>query len=434
MPPSLAWQQWPPGGRIQPLSFAVAMALLVLLVIVLGAIEQIAHRRQLASIPIRIHVNGTRGKSSVVRLIAAALRENGTRVYAKTTGSLARMIAADGAEFPVYRAGPTNVIEQLRILAIAAREGAEAVVIECMALQPGLQSLCELRMIRSTHGVVSNAWPDHLDVMGPTDRDVALALAGTCPVDGKLFTTERKYLAIFESACIDRGSELVAVGADEVSEVRAEDMARFAYIEHPENVRLALAVVESLGVSRATALDGMVGATPDAGALQEFNLDFFGREVVFVNGFAANDPVATERIWNLTLERHPEVRTRIMVINCRFDRPDRSRQLGEALPSWVPADRYFLVGTGTYAVAQTAVAAGLSSTLLTPLEGESPAIAFEDIMGACGRTAVVMGAGNIAGAGFELLRYFRNRARLPDDPSDPEQDDPRRSVGTGEAR
>jgi hypothetical protein len=26
-----------------------------------------------------------------------------------------------------------------------------------------------------------------------------------------------------------------------------------------------------------------------------------------------------------------------------------------------------------------------------------------------------MGAGNIAGVGFELLRYFRNRARLPED-------------------
>jgi hypothetical protein len=159
----------------------------------------------------------------------------------------------------------------------------------------------------------------------------------------------------------------------------------------------------------------MVRAAPDAGALREFVLDFFGRQVVFVNGFAANDPVATERIWNLTLARHPGVRTRIMVINCRLDRPDRSRQLGECLPTWAPADHYFLVGTGTYAMARTAVAAGLSATLLSPLEGESPAIIFEDILGACGRTTVVMGAGNIAGVGFELLRYFHNRARLPED-------------------
>ena len=83
----------------------------------------------------------------------------------------------------------------------------------------------------------------------------------------------------------------------------------------------------------------------------------------------------------------------------------------------IPPDNYprILVGTGTYALARTAVAAGLRSTLLTPLEGEEPANVFEDILGACGRTAVVMGAGNIAGVGFELLRYFRNRSRLVGD-------------------
>jgi len=407
----------PDGGSCEHLSVSlpVSLSLLVLVVVGLGVLEYRLHARQLASIPIRIHVNGTRGKSSVVRLIAAALRAHGLTVYAKTTGSLARLIAPDGTEFPVHRPGRTNVIEQLRILAIAAREGAQAVVIECMALQPPLQSLCELKMVRSTHGVICNAWPDHLDVMGPTERDVALALAGTCPVGGTLFTGERRFLPVFEAACVERGSELVVVGSDAAEEVRDEDMARFTYLEHKENVALALSVAEALGVAREVALEGMVRAAPDAGALREFELDFFGRRVVFVNGFAANDPVATKRIWDLTLERHARARTRIMVINCRLDRPDRSRQLGEALPTWAPADHYFLVGTGTYALARTAVAAGLSSTLLTPLEGENPAVAFEDILGACGRTAVVMGAGNIAGVGFELLRYFRNRASLPED-------------------
>lgn len=392
-----------------------ALGLLVLVVVGLGIFEYKAHIRQIAAIPVRIHVNGTRGKSSVVRLIAAALRAHGLTVYAKTTGSLARLIAPDGTEFPVYRPGMTNVIEQLRILGIAAREGANAMVIECMALQPPLQSLSELKMVRSTHGVICNAWPDHLDVMGPTDRDVALALLGTCPVGGTLFTAEREHLPLFEPVCAERGSELVAIGDEEMAEIRDEEMARFSYLEHKENVALALAVVRSLGVPREVALDGMVRAVPDVGALCEFELDFFGRRVVFVNGFAANDPVATERIWDLTLARHPEVRTRIMVINCRLDRPDRSRQLGESIPSWAIADHYFLVGTGTYAMARTAVASGLSSTLLTPLEGENPAIIFEDILGACGRTTVVMGAGNIAGVGFELLRYFRNRARLPEE-------------------
>jgi poly-gamma-glutamate synthase PgsB/CapB len=410
-------RQWKVGSfraSIRAMSFPEALALLALAIVGLGIVEYRAHARRLASIPIRIHVNGTRGKSSVVRLIAAALRAHGLTVYAKTTGSLARLIAPDGTEFPVYRPGATNVIEQLRIVAIAAGEGADAIVMECMALQPPLQSICELKMIRSTHGVICNTWPDHLDVMGPTEHDVALALLGTCPVGGTLFTADREHTELFQSVCEERGSELVAIGDEAVAAIADEQMTRFGYLEHRENVALALAVSGALGVTREVALSGMLEATPDAGALREFEVDFFGRQVAFVNGFAANDPVATEKIWALTLARHAEAQTRIMVLNCRLDRPDRSRQLGEAIPSWPRADHYFLVGTGTYALARTAVAAGLGATLLTPLEGEDPAIIFEDILGACGRTAVVMGAGNIAGVGFELVRYFRNRARLPE--------------------
>lgn len=399
-----------------PPPLELTLSVIVAVIVLLGVVEYASHARHVAAIPIRIHVNGTRGKSSLVRLIAAGLRAHGTSVYAKTTGTVPRLIAADGTELPVHRPGLTNVIEQLRIMSVAAREGAEAVVLECMALQPRLQSLCELRMVRSTHGVISNTWPDHLDVMGPSRRDVALALLGTCPVNATLFTSERELLPLFEQACRDRGSELVALGPEDVAAVGDDEMARFSYLEHRENVALALAVTAALGVPRETALAGMVAAEPDVGALREYEVEFHGRRVLFLNGFAANDPIATERVWNLALSRHPDRKRRLMVINCRLDRPDRSRQLGLALPRWVRADRYFLVGTGTYALATTAVDAGLPATLLTPLESESPAAVFEEIMGAAGRTALVLGAGNIAGIGLELNRFFQNRARLPDEP------------------
>jgi poly-gamma-glutamate synthase PgsB/CapB len=392
----------------------IALALVSVLIAGLGVFEYARLARQRDSIRIRIHVNGTRGKSSVVRLIAAALRAHGVRTYAKTTGSLARLIAPDGSELPVFRPGLANVIEQRRIIAIAAEDRAEALVLECMALQPQLQALCELRILRSTHGVISNAWPDHLDVMGPTEHEVALALLGTCPVKGVLFTGEREQLPLFETACRDRGTRLVCVGEAEAAQISSDELARFGYLEHRENVALALAVCSELGIPRAVALEGMVAAEPDVGALREFEIEFFGRRVVFVNGFAANDPIATERVWSLALARHPEAETRLMVLNCRLDRSDRSRQLGEALPRWSPADQYFLVGTGTFALARSAVRAGLSATRLTPLEGESPAAVFEELMGAAGRSALVVGAGNIAGIGLELQRYFQNRSRLPD--------------------
>ena len=387
----------------------VALTVLVSIVILLGLAEHVIHNRRIAAIPIRIHVNGTRGKSSVVRLIAAALRAHGIKAFAKTTGTLPRFISDDGSELPIDRPGRTNIIEQLRIIGFAARAGAEAIVIECMALQPELQSLCELRLVRSTHGVVSNAWPDHLDVMGPGVEDVALALAGTTPVAGCLFTVEQEHQAVFEHACVDRGSELVVLGDDAIAEISDEDMARFGYIEHKENVALALAVVRSLGVPQDVALDGMVAARPDVGALRQVSINFFGRQITFMNGFAANDPVSTERIWSLTLEHNPEAAKRLMVINCRLDRPDRSLQLGEAIAGWAEADHYVLIGTGTFALARTAVLHGVSAARLVPLEGLSASEIFEELMSLCGCDAVVLGAGNIAGVGLDLVRVFENR-------------------------
>ena len=47
-------------------------------------------------IPIRIHVHGTRGKTSCVRLIARLLRDSGLTVLAKTTGDAPELITPDG--------------------------------------------------------------------------------------------------------------------------------------------------------------------------------------------------------------------------------------------------------------------------------------------------------------------------------------------------
>ena len=378
--------------------------------ILLGVVEHWRHRRNLAKIPVRIHVNGTRGKSSVTRLIAAGLRAGGIPTCAKTTGTLPRMILPDGKELPVFRSAEANVIEQVRIVGAAAAAGARVIVVECMALQPFLQWLSESKLIRATHGVITNARADHLLLMGPTERDVALALAGTVPPGGRLFTAERRHLEELRTAAADRGTELIALDEAEAASVTPEEMARFSYVEHAENVALALKVCEELGVDRATALEGMWAAKPDPGAMTEHVIDFFGRRIHFVNGFAANDPESTERVWHMAIERHADVERRIAVFNCRADRPDRSLQLGRACVRWKPADSVVLVGSGTYIFARAAARAGLDPTTITVAEGRRVDDVFETVIELAGRSALVMGMGNIGGPGLDLIRYFRNRS------------------------
>ena len=101
-----------------------------------GVIEYYHHQRSLAAIPIRIHVNGTRGKSSVTRLIAAGLREAGIRTFAKTTGTAPRVIDAAGKDRIIHRLRSPSIGEQVRLLNYFSQEKSEAVVMECMAVQP----------------------------------------------------------------------------------------------------------------------------------------------------------------------------------------------------------------------------------------------------------------------------------------------------------
>jgi poly-gamma-glutamate synthase PgsB/CapB len=378
------------------------------LLIAMGALELILHRRRLTRIPIRIHVNGTRGKTSVTRLIAAGLREAGVRCVAKTTGTVPRFILPNGREVPVYRPGGANVIEQKQAVTMAAAQRAEALVVECMALQPSLQWLSESKLIRATHGAITNARPDHLDVMGPAEEDVAHALAGTVPVDGVFLTAERKHRAFFQQVAEERGSRFRA--AEDISRpLTTEDVAGFPYLEHQDNVELALAVCEEIGIDNETALRGMWRAKPDPGAMTETRVEFFGRHVIFVNGFAANDPISTRYIWEQSLRRHRELKRRIAVFNCRSDRADRSEQLAESYAGWTQADEVVLLGTGQYIFARAAVKSGLDPTRLVFVDRDHPADIFEILLGLSESSALVMGLGNIAGPGLALAEYFANR-------------------------
>lgn len=374
----------------------------------LGVLEFILHRRRLARIPIRVHVNGTRGKTSVTRLIVAGLREAGIRSVAKTTGTVPRFILPNGREVPVYRPGGANIIEQKQAVTMAAAQRAEALVVECMALQPQLQWLSEGKLIRATHGVITNARPDHLDVMGPTEDDVARALAGTVPSNGVFLTAEQKHRPIFEQVASDRGSRFRAA-QDIPYALSKADMDAFSYLEHRENVQLALATCEELGVDPDTALRGMWRAKPDPGAMTEASIEFFGRKLLFVNGFAANDPFSTRYIWEESLKRHRDLKKRIAVFNCRADRADRSEQLGESYGEWTQADDVVLLGTGQYIFARTAVKCGLDPTRLVFVDRTHPADIFEILLGLAETSALVMGLGNIAGPGLALAEYFANR-------------------------
>jgi len=371
------------------------LAVLVLLLIFTGynLVEYLVHLKRLNSIPVRVQVNGTRGKSSVTRLIAAGLRAGGFRTIAKVTGTKPRFITGDNEEVAVRRLGKANIAEQLRIVLLAREQRAQALVIENMSLDPMFQRVENHLLNRPTHTVVTNVRADHLDVMGPTVRDIAQAFNATLRKGHKLFTAEQHY---FDE--LVKGRKVTAVQARPET-VSDEEMAGFSYVEHKENVALALAVCEDLGVARGSALAGMKRSLPDSGVLRVHQLAHQGKRLDFVNALAANDPDSIGMIWRMVTGRRGR---RMVLVNCRSDRADRSRQMAELVHGF-PAEQYIATGGTTRVFLHRAAELGIPREKLVDLgEDRDPAEVADKLFELAPESGLLFACGNTVGYGYML--------------------------------
>ena len=319
----------------------IILGALALVLIISGLLEFRYHQLVLSSIPMRIHVNGTRGKSSVTRLIAAGLRAGGKRTFAKTTGTAPRVIDSEGIDRIIHRLRSPSIGEQVRLLKYFSAEKPDVVVMECMAVQPQYQWISEHQMVKSDIGVITNARPDHLDEMGPTDVDVVRSLSNSIPIDGTLITAEEKHKNILEKVAEQNGSEFLH--SDEGS-ITDSELNKFSYIEHPQNIAIALDVCEKMGIKRDVALAGMHRVKPDLGALIVWKLKGENGSLQFVNGMAANDPVSTLQIWKFVIDRYPTTSGSAVFFNSRDDRPLRTNQMLELTFEEIKPEHFIIRG------------------------------------------------------------------------------------------
>lgn len=283
----------------------IPLAAVLGLLVALGLLERRSRDLAWRDVPIRVHVNGTRGKSTVTRLIWSALREAGIPAVAKTTGTEPRLLLPDGRERPVRRLGPASVREQLRLLRMGRRLHARAVVVECMALDPELQWISEHRMIRAAIAVVTNVRPDHVEIMGASAESIAGCLANTIPAGGVVVAGDRATGALLADRARLAGARLVVAVEGERDE--GDWLA--------ENRRTALAVTRELGIADEVAARGFDSVPHDPGAVRT------GRVLAhdWVDATAANDPVSLERLVPGANGRDPVV----AIYNHRGDRGPR---------------------------------------------------------------------------------------------------------------
>ncbi|WP_405677499.1 poly-gamma-glutamate synthase PgsB [Streptomyces sp. NBC_01511] len=384
--------------------------------LVAGVVEQRRHFTNLNRIPTRVLVNGIRGKSSITRLCAGALRGGDLTTVAKTTGTAARFIHPDATEEPVYRKfGIANVVEQIGIVRRAASYNPDALVIECMAVMPALQEINQSKLIRSTIGVLCNVREDHLAEMGPTLDDVARSLSRSMPEDGICVTAEKDRFDILQEEADARNCQLIYADPETVSD---EELRGFSWFTFKENVSIALKVAELLGVERETALQGMYDAPPDPGVLSvERYLTPDGKRLRFANVFAANDPESTLMNINQLLDLGAIARPLNVVINCRPDRVERNGQMGEIVPGLQP-DQVFVIGHPAKSAIDAIPAEWRSRAVDLGGDKRDPEEFMRELLSRLGPDSSLVAIGNIHGQGELLLEQL---AELPaDETPDPD--------------
>ncbi len=343
---------------------AMVFCLIIIAVLIVVALMEAArHQVCVRAIPLRILVNGTRGKTTVTRLLQCGLKEGGYTVLAKTTGSEAVHILPDGTIKPVDRRRGVNVLrETIDFFKLASNLKVDAVVLECQAVRPESQTLVR-RLVQPTVSIITNARIDHVDVMGFSVESTAEVLRMSVPEGQSFYTSDLFFLA---------------------------DPSAIVVSESERNKSLALKVLTDLGVYESAARRGMESFLPDIGLVGPFTVD--GRTVI--NAFAANDMQSAAEV----LGAVEDLGSATVVYNNRSDREFRLLYFAKVFAS-CGVRSIVVVGDHVEKSARY-LSTHVSGAVVVPFKGTD-----EELLGLCGRTVICMG--NIKGRGEAFIRYCK---------------------------
>ncbi len=278
-------------------------------------------KRKRDQIPFRVHVNGIRGKSTVTRYVSAVCREAGYHTFGKTTGSAARILRPDGEDSKFHRPGYPNVNEQVTMVKRFARQKAEAVVLECMAVNPLYAQWLEDKVTQAQVNIITNVRYDHPDQMGETLEQIAESLSSTIPENGILITTEYnpKLLGILSKNARQKNTTVIVANANHIA---PEELEGFTHFAHEENIAIGYEIAKLLKVPKARALAAMQSATADPGSFQIELFEFEEKVIAWANLFAVNDRESFISVCQKLFQQFSRYE-RVILLNNRFDRPER---------------------------------------------------------------------------------------------------------------
>ncbi len=286
----------------------IGVGLLFIMLLVIERVRLLKARKTFQHV---IHVGGTRGKTSVTRLIGAALREAGYRPFTKVTGTTPAFIDPGGNEHTIKRVAPANIREQGRMMLSAKRAHANCLVIECMAIREPLIHVTQHRMLQANHVVITNLYDDHAEE-GRFEHSQQDALRAIVPKDGALHV--QKHDAVTLKETIASSNAFVHTVTPYDGETKIDP--------HAANIGAALSVTRALNIDDQVALKGMKQAKKDVGALDVIKSDHGS----LINAFSANDTQSLNDTFATLKKQHRINDTPYTIlINNRLDRPLRAK-------------------------------------------------------------------------------------------------------------
>lgn len=381
----------------------MTILLLTLTLLLLSLVyERVVLNRLRNSIPLVVAVTGTRGKSSVVRMLASVLREAGDTVLAKTTGSQAQFVLPDGTVQDVPRRGIVSILEQKKVLRKAVELRANCLVVEIMSIRPENHFVESQQILKPDIVLVTNVRRDHTEAMGETETEIASVLRLDLPPAASVYVPEEFRSLLDPPSPGVKSARISSVRQGCSDPLRAALKAR-QMTEFTENLDLVASVVRDLGVPDNIASRGIENARQDIGKFRVWTYRIGGKRIFLVNAFAANDPDSTMRIYEKarrTLAAAPALFTGLL--NLRYDRPDRTVQWIEALKEEASSHfkNLYVVGGHAHVVQRKVKSASI-------LPYSSPDEITNVIAESMEEDGILFGFGNIGGAGRALVEHWQ---------------------------
>ncbi|MCK5134465.1 MAG: poly-gamma-glutamate synthase PgsB [Bacteroidales bacterium] len=371
----------------------VSVVLFVILALLI--MEERLFASSIAKIRNRIHVNGTRGKSTVTEYIAAAIHENGVSTFAKITGVRPTLIH-NGSRKSIKRAGGARIQEQFRIIRTATKRDCENFVLECMSINPGLQKI-ESKFFRPHIYVITNIRDDHREVMGSTEELQVRAICEAIPPNCTVLTGQGKHLREIGAVASEKNSHLVVADFTLLEGIEK----RLPVGVFRENIAIALTVSRLLGTDRDVAFDRILKIIER----QDPRLTILDKErdVLVLNGFDVNDTDSAEIFLNHWLSEIGEPRKILTLFNTRADRPHRTDLFAKWIVNIPDLAYIFITGNHHRRATRAIQSAGIELDRIHMIKPKEIKQIRKRILDLAGDKTLILTIGNIGGDGFNIL-------------------------------